>query len=173
MSILPGNEPYSGGSPNPDWQPVAPSPGSANWAQQEQYPSSSSQWAAQQQTTWQQPVSSQPNQQQNWNQAANQAAYAPEPKPVSGFGNIFDFSFKKFVLGNGTGAIFMIVIALLSLKTLFVIIAMFDYRQGGNLMINIISELLQLGFMLLVVRVLLEIGTATVNLWLTNQEKEN
>ncbi len=146
----------SGTSSSQQWQQQAPGPNTTG-----------NQWAPQQ-GNWQQPAGAQP--QQQW----GQPQYASEPRQEpKGFARVFDFSFKRFALEDGTGVIFIVITVLLALRTLFGIASMFEYQSGAYLFLNAFSSLLQLVLYLLLIRVGLELATAAVKLWVHTEKSSS
>lgn len=100
--------------------------------------------------------------QQGWNQNP-QGGFAPgqqwQPQPArksTGFGNVFDFSFKKFALPEAGGTIFLIVVIGFLAKWLFDLIWTLSYNFDfsdlmnallGNLALAIVGILLARAFL--------------------------
>ncbi len=166
---IPSYTPSSTSNSEPQPQSATSSTSSSQqWQQQAPGPDTTGNQWAQQQGNWQQPAGSgQP--QQPWTQPQYVPVARPEPK---GFARVFDFSFKRFALEDGTGVIFIVITVLLTLQTLFNLPALFEFRTGAYLFLDVVSNLLQLVFYLLLIRVFLELGTAVVKLWLHTAKLE-
>ncbi len=145
----------------PDWNTGAQQQGSANeWTSGAQQQPSASDWHGEGQQQWNTGAQQQPSAanwrgdgQQQWNTGGQQGmgqdaqgwnqnphgGFAPgqqwqpqqPPREATGLGNLFDLSFKRFVLPSGGGIIFMVAAIGFLVKWLFDLIFMFSYAADA------------------------------------------
>lgn len=178
MSNEQWNTPQPGGQwqqPGQDWQaPQQPHP---EWGTQQQaapgwaapgQPGQPGQpvqeWGPQGQPQWQTPGQAAPGQGvpgqgvPGYGQGMPpQPQWQPAPRPSTGFGNVFDFSFRKLALPSAAGTIFLVA------SICFAVVWMFELAaalyNGYGLLDALGGGLARLVIGLLAFRILLEIAT--------------
>ncbi len=163
-----------------EWNTGAQEQTSANeWTTGAQQQTSASEWhgAGQQWNTQGQPGGNQGgagwNQNPQGNFAPGQQWQQQPPKEPTGLGNLFDLSFKRFVLPSGGGVLFMVIAIGLLIKWLFDLIWTLSYGPDiADLMQVLLGELAVTFVYILLTRAFLEGMSALVSMSTKNKDSD-